>query len=191
MALGLGRFFGFLVPQIPEEYLSDANDFLNSLNDESSVASYDHINSIAMSTDGEQGMRSQTVRGGALREFELFLHEHDPKCFFSGLRRLLISNDGDNNGTCCWTSESNYITISSNDSRDEGKTSSNGTSDFGQSVGPLEPSLQPVLSTDLSPESNKNITSRSTRKILSLSRLKQSRLVYFSRMSECCTPSWC
>lgn len=100
MAVGLGRVFGFPIPQIPDEYLSQAKAFLHTLSDDSSVASYDKLNTLVMASENDSDVSSQTVRGAALREFQIFLTEYDPRCYFSGLRRVLISEKGDKTGIC-------------------------------------------------------------------------------------------
>ena len=101
MAAGLSHCFGFPLPTIPDQYISDANSFLDSLRSENSAASYDVVNNAKNS-----GGQASVVRGEQLRQFKMFLLENDPRCNFSGLRRLLTDS-----GHCVWTSDSHILEI--------------------------------------------------------------------------------
>jgi len=101
MAAGLSHCFGFPLPTIPDQYISDANSFLDSFRSENSAASYDVVNNAKNS-----GSQASVMRGEQLRRFKMFLLENDPRCNFSGLRRLLTDS-----GHCVWTSDSHILEI--------------------------------------------------------------------------------
>ncbi|KAL1499022.1 hypothetical protein AB1Y20_013538 [Prymnesium parvum] len=94
-AAGIGRAFGFPVPKVPKAWRQGAQQSVELLKQESSVAAFSVVHKQVKKTAEE----SQTVRGASLRELQKFFEANDKQGRFAGLQRI-----GDpENGTALWT----------------------------------------------------------------------------------------
>ena len=114
-ASGIARLLGYPLPSVPEEYMEMARKAVGDLSQKSSIAEFDILQDSLDSElhgEGENAERMKnSARGAPMREFARFLLEKDPKCTFSGLRRVATPS-----GECCWTTDEGVAAI-----REEGR----------------------------------------------------------------------
>jgi hypothetical protein len=96
----VGHMFGVPIPSVPNAWKEKANNAVGSLDMKSSVEEFDVLQETIDSENETkaEGKDKQAIRGAALREFERFLAENDPKNSFCGLNRVVTAD-----GKACWT----------------------------------------------------------------------------------------
>ncbi|GMH78454.1 hypothetical protein TrLO_g12527 [Triparma laevis f. longispina] len=103
---GLAKCLGFPAPTLMTKELHGlADDFVNKINEKSSVAGFDCLQSavdegFSESLEGSNGddAEQKKLRGSKLREFKRFLEENDSKKLFGGLERVQKED-----GSIVWT----------------------------------------------------------------------------------------
>lgn len=103
---GLAKCLGLPVPTLMAKELHGlADDFVNKINEKSSVAGFDCLQSavdegFSKSLEGTKGddAEQKKLRGSKLREFKRFLEENDSKKLFGGLERVQKED-----GSIVWT----------------------------------------------------------------------------------------
>lgn len=109
-ASGVARILGYPLPCVPAKYMEMAKKAVGKLDNKSSVAEFDIMQSCLdsepqeMSGNGERA--NESARGAPLRELARFLREHDPERTYSGLRRVATPL-----GDCCWTTDEGVAAI--------------------------------------------------------------------------------
>ena len=121
----IGQCFGLPLPSIPPHIVEKVNNAVGAINQESSVAEFDILQSKVdkqkeEKKGGDEGNNEdspESVRGLALRELQQFYIQNDSKNGFSGLQRVFTSE-----GLTCWTLPENVEAIKSGKDPPSAKT---------------------------------------------------------------------
>jgi len=98
---GVARVFGIPAPKIPKDWIAKAENEVQLLDQDSTVAEFDILAEALDSAGGEGAEESKTLRGHALKELHTFILSKDEKGDFGGLVRICDRK----NGRVIWTTE--------------------------------------------------------------------------------------
>jgi hypothetical protein len=97
----VARVFGIPAPKIPKDWISKAENEVQLLDQDSTVAEFDILAEALDSAGAEGAEESKTLRGHALKELHAFILSKDEKGDFGGLVRICDRK----NGRVIWTTE--------------------------------------------------------------------------------------